>query len=181
MILEDTTLRRLAYEQRIVQPFSPHAVQPASIDLHLGTSFRVLKEHRHGVIDLANVPDHDELTELVEVKLGAEFVIHPGELVLGSTLEEVYIPPDIAMYLDGKSSLGRLGLTVHVTAGYFDPGFKGIPTLELVNLSRIPIVLRPGFAICQSRWMKMHDVPSELYQGRYQGDKAATGSRYGRG
>jgi dCTP deaminase len=167
-------------------------INPASIDLRLGTTFRVPKKHRVGTIDLAAVPDADETSELVVVPLyyhdgpgdgskdpGRGFIIHPGEFVLGSTLEYLRIPEDISMVIDGKSSIGRLGLAVHVTAGFFDPGFHGIGTLEMVNLSPYPIILRPGMRICQSRWMRMERPPAIPYQGRYQGDTAATGSRYG--
>lgn len=192
VILDDQFLHELARDLGIVDPYAPELVNPASIDLRLGTTFRVPRKHTTGIIDLAAVPPADETSELVEVPLyyhdgpgdGTKnpdhgFIIHPGEFVLGSTLEYLRIPNYLSMVIDGKSSIGRLGLAVHVTAGFFDPGFHGVGTLEMVNLSPYPIILRPGMRICQSRWMRMENEPELPYNGRYQGDTAATGSRYG--
>jgi len=186
MILEDRELRRLG--PTLLDPYEPSLVQPASIDIRLGTTFRVARTHRTPVVDLADVPHEDELSEPVEVPLfqswglrneEGKFVIHPGEFVLGSTLECITVPSDLCMELVGKSSLARLFLLPHVAAGFFDPGWKGVGTLEIVNLSRVPIILRPGLPICQSRWMMMRAIPQKTYAGRYQGDVGASGSRYG--
>src|SRR5207237_1118859 len=151
----DHQLRRIA-EDGALDPFDPSLVRPASIDLRLGNTFRVARSHRVSTVDLIDIPDVDDMTELVTVpyyrewspthkqytiNLAGKFVIHPGEFVLASSLEIITVPRKLAMYLDGRSSLGRLGLAIHVTAGYFDPGFTGRGTFELVNLSRVPIIL----------------------------------------
>ena len=125
-VLSDGTIRRLAEEGRIViEPWDPGLVQPASVDLRLGDSFRVFHNHRAAAIDLREPPTN--LTEEVVVADGEPFVIHPGEFVLGRTLERVELPDDIVARIEGKSSIGRLGLIVHATAGFVDPGFKGTP------------------------------------------------------
>lgn len=208
-VLCDRELRAEQRKHALLTPFDDDLVQPASIDLRLGTAFRTFRHHELASIDLAGVPDQDVVSEEVVVPLfrrqcdyhstnrfcdygcrdgwifdqAGRFVIHPGEMVLGSTLEEIYVPPHLVMSLEGKSSLARLGLLPHVAAGYFDPGWRGVGTLELVNLSRVPIILRPGLKICQSRWTRMDAVPSLLYGNErlgshYQGDDRVAGSRY---
>lgn len=162
----------------LLDPFEEENVQPASIDLRLGTSFRVPDRHTYASIDLNDVPMNT--TSPVDVALGELFVLHPGEFALGCTMERISVPPDLAMYIDGKSSLGRIGLAAHVTAGYFDPGFDGVGTLELVNLFPVAIILRPGRLICQSRWMTLDEPTDKPYRGKYQGDDGSTGSRYGK-
>lgn len=157
----------------LVSPFDPANVQPASIDLRLGSSFRV-PERQLAYIDLEDVPEVTTNPHLSPER----FTLHPGEFVLGSTLERITVPNHLTMYIDGKSSLGRLGLAAHVTAGYFDPGWDGIGTLELVNLFPVPIVLRPGRLICQSRWMRLTEPTNSPYCGHYDGDDGAEGSRY---
>jgi dCTP deaminase len=156
-------------------------VQPASVDLRLGDSFRVFHNHRASAIDLREPPSG--LTEEVIVAPEDSFVIHPGEFCLGRTLEWVELPDDIVARIEGKSSLGRLGLIVHATAGFCDPGWKGTLTLELNNLTRIPIKLYPGLAIAQLSFMAL-DRPALRPYGspelgsHYQGQRAATESRY---
>jgi dCTP deaminase len=179
MILPDHELRRIA-EAGAVDPYDPEMVQPASIDLRLGTSFRVYDRNSVTAIDLGDPPDGDAIMTEVRVDEGDPFVLHPGEFALGSTWERITVPVDLAMYIDGKSSLGRYALAVHITAGYFDPGFSGVGTLELANFAPVPIVLRPGLPICQSRWMRLASPPDRAYEGRYQGDTGAAPSRYGR-
>lgn len=179
MILEDRQLMKIG-GAGAVDPFDPALVNPASIDLRLGTGFRRQNTWAVSFIDLGDVPEADLTTELVEVEIGGRFVIHPGEFVLGSTLERLRIPHDLAMSIDGKSSLARLGLMVHITAGYFDPGFEGVGTIEMANLSPVAIVLRPGLPICQSKWIRMEAPPAHPYSGRYQGATSVEGSRYGR-
>jgi dCTP deaminase len=181
-VLSDTTIRELIESGRIViEPFDVSMVQPASVDIRLGSSFRVFHNHRIQSIDLGNPPR--DLTEHVEVEEGGEFVIHPGEFVLGRTHEWVEIPDDIVCRIEGKSSIGRLGLVVHATAGFVDPGFKGTLTLEIANFNSVPIVLRPGLFICQLSFMAL-DRPAERPYGHpdlgshYHGQIDATESRY---
>ncbi|HUY58830.1 MAG TPA: dCTP deaminase [Solirubrobacteraceae bacterium] len=181
-VLSDGTILRLVEEGRIrIDPWDPKLVQPASIDLRLGDSFRVFHNHRATAIDLRDPPAN--LTEEVVVPAGEPFVIHPGEFCLGRTLEWVKIPDDIVARIEGKSSLGRLGLIVHATAGFCDPGFEGTLTLELNNLTRVPIRLYPDLPIAQLSFMTL-DKPAQKPYGspglgsHYQGQRAATESRY---
>src|SRR5215204_357226 len=135
-VLSDGTIRRLVEEQRIrIEPWDPAMVQPASVDLKLGTSFRVFHNHRLPAIDLAQPPTG--VTEHVQIEDSASFVIHPGEFVLGSTVEWVELPNDIVTRIEGKSSLGRLALIVHATPGFVDPGVSGTLTPEITNLTRV--------------------------------------------
>ena len=181
-VLSDGTIRRLVDEGRIaIEPWDPSLVQPASVDLRLGASFRVFHNHRAAAIDLRDPPRN--LTEEVVVADGEPFVIHPGEFALGRTLEYVEIPDDIVARIEGKSSLGRLGLVVHATAGFCDPGWKGTLTLELANFNSVPIILRPGLPIAQLSFMTL-DRPAERPFGHpelgshYHGQVEATESRY---
>lgn len=181
-VLSDGTIRRLVDEGRIsIKPWDPTMVQPASVDLNLGPSFRVFHNFRVPAIDLADPPTN--LTEHVELADGESFVIHPGEFVLGRTEEYVEIPDDIVARIEGKSSLGRLGLIVHATAGFVDPGFKGTLTLEITNLTRVPIILWPGKPIAQLSFMTL-DAPALRPYGHpelgshYHGQVEATESRY---
>jgi dCTP deaminase len=182
-VLSDGTIRRLVEAGRItIEPWDPGLIQPASIDLRLGDSFRVFHNHRASAIDLREPPTN--LTEQVNVDEGDPFVIHPGEFCLGRTLEYVELPDDIVARIEGKSSLGRLGLIVHATAGFCDPGWKGTLTLELNNLTRVPIKLYPGLPIAQLSFMTL-DAPAQRPYGHedlgshYQGQVDATESRYG--
>jgi dCTP deaminase len=181
-VLSDGTIRRLIADGRVrVEPFDDTMVQPASIDLRLGSSFRVFHNYRITAIDLADPPKN--ITELVEVEDDESFVIHPGEFVLGRTQEHVELPDDVVARIEGKSSLGRLGLIVHATAGFVDPGFKGTLTLEITNLTRVPIILWPGKPIAQLSFMAL-DRPAERPYGHpdlgshYHGQVEATESRY---
>ncbi|HWE10135.1 MAG TPA: dCTP deaminase [Solirubrobacteraceae bacterium] len=181
-VLSDGTIVRLVEEGRIrIDPWDPGLVQPASVDLRLGDSFRVFHNHRASAIDLRHPPEN--LTEEVVVPEGESFVIHPGEFCLGRTLEWVELPEDIVARIEGKSSLGRLGLIVHATAGFCDPGWRGTLTLELNNLTRVPIKLYPGLEIAQLSFMTL-DRPALRPYGspdlgsHYQGQRAATASRY---
>jgi dCTP deaminase len=182
-VLSDGTIKRLVDEGRIrIEPWEPSLVQPASVDLRLGASFRVFHNHRIAAIDLRDPPTN--LTERVAVEPGSSFVIHPGEFVLGVTEEFVAIPDDVVARIEGKSSLGRLGLIVHATAGFVDPGFEGTLTLEITNLTRVPIKLYPGDLIAQLSFMAL-DQPAEVPYGspelgsHYHGQVEATESRYG--
>ena len=181
-VLSDATIAELVAAGRIgIDPWTPENVQPASVDLRLGDSFRVFTNHKVAAIDLRHVPEN--LTDEVVVPDGGTFVIHPGEFCLGRTLEWVELPDDIVARIEGKSSLGRLGLIVHATAGFCDPGWRGTLTLELNNLTRVPIVLHPGDEIAQLSFMTL-DRPALRPYGspelgsHYQGQRAATASRY---
>jgi dCTP deaminase len=181
-VLSDGTIRRLVEEGRVVvDPWDPGMVQPASVDLRLGGSFRVFHNHRAAAIDLRDPPTN--LTEEVVIEGEQPFVIHPGEFALGRTQEYVEIPDDLVSRIEGKSSLGRLGLIVHATAGFVDPGWKGTLTLEFNNLTRVPIKLYSGLPIAQLSFMAL-DRPAERPYGseglgsHYQGQVAATESRY---
>jgi dCTP deaminase len=181
-VLSDGTIRRLVDEGRIkIDPWDDAMVQPASVDLKLGPSFRVFHNFRVPAIDLADPPSN--LTEHVNVGDGDSFVIHPGEFVLGRTQEWVELPDDLVARIEGKSSLGRLGLIVHATAGFVDPGWKGTLTLEITNLTRVPIILWPGKPIAQLSFMTL-DRPAERPYGHpelgshYHGQVDATESRY---
>jgi len=181
-VLSDGTIRRLVADGDLkIDPWDEAMVQPASVDLKLGPSFRVFHNHRIQVIDLADPPQ--DLTEQVMVDNGGTFVIHPNEFVLGRTEEWVELPDDIVARIEGKSSLGRLGLIVHATAGFVDPGFKGTLTLEITNFNSVPIVLRTGLPIAQLSLMGL-DAPAERPYGHeelgshYQAQVDATESRY---
>ncbi|MCK9250531.1 MAG: dCTP deaminase [Solirubrobacteraceae bacterium] len=181
-VMSDASLRRLVADGHLrIDPWDPKMVQPASLDLRLGRSFRVFHNHRVTSIDLADPPSN--LTEQVTVEDDEPFVIHPGEFVLGRTLEWVELADDLVARIEGKSSLGRLGLIVHATAGFCDPGWRGTLTLELANLTRVPILLRPGLPIAQLSVMSL-DRPAERPYGHpdlgshYHGQVEATESRY---
>jgi dCTP deaminase len=181
-VLSDGTIRELVEAGRIgIDPWDPTLVQPASVDLRLGDSFRVFHNHRASAIDLRDPPTG--LTEEVVIDGDESFVSHPGEFCLGRTLEWVELPDDIVARIEGKSSIGRLGLIVHATAGFCDPGWRGTLTLELNNLTRVPIKLYPGLLIAQLSFMGL-DRPAQRPYGspelgsHYQGQRAATESRY---
>ena len=184
MILSDHTLReQLDAGRIIIDPLGPNSLQPSSIDLRLDRFFRVFKNHAMGHIDVKQ--NLEELTELVEVPGSGEepFILHPGEFVLGSTLERVAVPDDLVARLEGKSSLGRLGLLIHSTAGFVDAGFDGQLTLELSNVANLPITLYPNMKIGQISFQQMTtpaDTPygsSEL-KSKYKHQQAPMRSRY---
>jgi dCTP deaminase len=181
-VLSDGTIRRLIEDGRItIDPWDPGLVQPASVDLRLGDSFRVFHNHRTSAIDLRDPPAN--LTEEIVIEDDDAFVIHPGEFALGRTLEWVELPDDIVARIEGKSSIGRLGLIVHATAGFCDPGWKGTLTLELNNLTRVPIRLYPGLLIAQLSFMALDQAAERPYGSselgsHYHGQVAATESRY---
>jgi dCTP deaminase len=178
MILSDRTIREQIEAGRIViDPFDPVCVQPSSVDLHVDAEFRVFRNNRYPFID---VKQEQDLTELVEVKPDEAFILHPGEFVLGSTLERVAIPDDLVARLEGKSSLGRLGLLIHSTAGYVDPGWDGYLTLELSNVANLPITIYPGMKIGQISFFRLTTAAETPYGGagnKYQGQRGPTASR----
>ena len=163
-----------------LDPLEMGLLQPSSIDVRLDRFFRLFDNHKYAFIDPAE--QQDELTRLIEVDPTEPFILHPGEFVLGSTYEFVTLPDDVAARLEGKSSLGRLGLLTHSTAGFVDPGFKGHVTLELSNVATLPIKLWPGMKIGQLCFFKLtspseHPYGSEKYSSRYQGQRGPTASR----
>ena len=184
MVLSDGDIRAEIEAGRIVlEPYVPEAVQPSSVDLHLDNRFRVLRNSRYPYIDVRE--EQPELTELVEIRDDEPFILHPGEFVLGSTLERVELPNDLVARLEGKSSLGRLGLLIHSTAGYVDPGWEGNLTLELSNVANLPITLYDGMKIGQISFQRLSS-PVEMAYGdsrlgsRYRGQRDPTASLYHR-
>ncbi len=182
MVLSDRDIRAAIASGRIgIDPFDPDCVQPASIDIRLDHRFRVFRSSRHAYIDLAR--GVDDMTELVETKGGEPFILHPGEFVLGSTRERVRLPDDIVSRVEGKSSLGRLGLLIHSTAGFIDPAWDGHITLELSNVNTIPVTLYAGMRIGQLSFFPLTS-PAERPYGSpglgssYQGQSGPTPSRY---
>jgi dCTP deaminase len=181
VLLSDRDIRREIDSGRVrLDPYDAGMVQPSSVDLRLDRFFRVFQNHRYSHIDPAE--EQDELTVQVEPKGDEPFVLHPGEFVLGSTLEQVTLPDDLAGRLEGKSSLGRLGLLTHSTAGFIDPGFTGHVTLELSNVANLPIKLWPGMKVGQLCLFRLespaeHPYGSEVYGSRYQGQRGPTASR----
>ena len=181
MLLSDGDLRAEIDAGRLgLDPYEPELVQPSSIDVRLDRWFRVFRNMQYTHIDPAE--RQDDLTELVETPDKSPFVLHPGEFVLGSTLEMVTLPDDLAGRLEGKSSLGRLGLLTHSTAGFIDPGFSGHVTLELSNVANLPITLWPGMKIGQLCLFRLSSPATEPYGSavfgsRYQGQRGPTPSR----
>jgi dCTP deaminase len=182
VILSDRTIREeLGAGRIVIDPVDDASIQPSSVDLHLDRFFRVFLNHTMGHIDVRQ--DLADLTELVEIKEDGVFMLHPGEFVLGSTLERVALPNDLVARLEGKSSLGRLGLLIHSTAGFVDAGWNGHLTLELSNVANLPITLYPGMKIGQISFLRMTtpaDTPygSDKIGSKYQGQRGPTASRY---
>jgi dCTP deaminase len=182
VVLSDKTIRAEIEAGRIaIDPFDPTMVQPSSVDVRVDKSFRVFHNNRYAFIDVRQ--PMEDLTELVEVDGGRPFILHPGEFVLGQTLERVTLPDDLVARLEGKSSLGRLGLLIHSTAGFVDSGFSGNLTLELSNVANLPITIYQGMPIGQLSFMRM-DGPVERPYGsretsnKYQGQTEPTPSRF---
>jgi len=173
----------LAEGSIVVEPIedTEMQIQPASIDLRLGNEFRVFKHTQRGFIDPLR-DDMEEYTEVIHVADGEPFMLHPGEFVLGSIKEYVKIPDDIVAQVDGRSSLGRLAILVHATAGFIDPGFEGNITLELSNVGKMPVAFYPNMRVCQISFSRLSS-PSELPYGhpdrrsKYQGQRGPTASR----
>ena len=171
MLLSDRDIRTEVDKGRIMlDPYDEEMIQPSSVDIRLDRYFRVFENHRYPHIDPA--VDQPDLTRAVEPAGEEPFILHPGEFVLGSTYEMVTLPDDVAARLEGKSSLGRLGLLTHSTAGFIDPGFSGHVTLELSNVATLPIKLWPGMKIGQFCFFRLSS-PAEHPYG-----SAGTGSRY---
>ncbi len=181
MLLSDRDILAELQAGRVaLEPFDSSMVQPSSVDVRLDRFFRTFENHRYPHIDPAE--DQPDLTREVEPEGDEPFILHPGEFVLGSTYEVVTLPDDVAARLEGKSSLGRLGLLTHSTAGFIDPGFSGHVTLELANVANLPIKLWPGMKIGQLCFFRLsspaeHPYGSEKYGSRYQGQRGPTPSR----
>ncbi len=184
MILSDRSIKeQIAAGRIVVDPFDEALIQPSSIDVRISNLFRVFRNHTAGVIDVKQ--DLTGLTELVEIDAsgGEAFMLHPGEFVLGSTLERIGVPHDLVGRIEGKSSLGRLGLLIHSTAGFIDPGYGGNVTLELANVASLPITLYPGMKIGQISFVQMTTPADDPYGSgalgsKYQGQRGPTPSRY---
>jgi dCTP deaminase len=181
VLLSDRDIRAEIAANRVgVEPFDEAMIQPSSVDVRLDKFFRVFENHKYSVIDPST--EQAELTREVIAEGDEPFILHPGEFVLASTYEIITLPDDIAGRLEGKSSLGRLGLLTHSTAGFIDPGFSGHITLELSNVANLPVKLFPGMKIGQLCLIKLsspaeHPYGSEKYGSRYQGQRGPTASR----
>ena len=184
MVLSDRDIRAALEGGRLrIKPYDPADLQPSSVDLHMDRAFRVFRNNRYPYIDVRS-PQPD-LTELLTVADDEAFVLHPGEFVLGQTLEWIELPDDIVARLEGRSSLGRLGLLIHSTAGYVDPGWKGNLTLELSNVANLPISLYYGMKIGQISFLRMTSPVERPYGSpelgsKYQGQSQPTASAFHR-
>ena len=180
MIFSDRSIRKAIDSGSIViDPLEPTYIQPSSVDLRVGDGFRIFANHKYSEIDPRS--PQEDLTQLIEVGEGP-FMLHPGEFVLGSTLERVKLGDDVVARLEGKSSLGRLGLLIHSTAGFIDPGFEGHITLELSNVATLPIAIYPGMKIGQISFYQMTTAAEYPYGSpelgsKYQGQSGPTASR----
>jgi dCTP deaminase len=181
MLISDRDIRAEITAGRVkVEPFTEAMVQPSSVDVRLDRFFRTFENHKYEVIDPSK--EQPDLTREVAVAANDFFILHPGEFVLASTYEVITLPDDIAGRLEGKSSLGRLGLLTHSTAGFIDPGFSGHITLELSNVANLPVKLFPGMKIGQLCLIKLsspaeHPYGSAVYGSRYQGQRGPTPSK----
>ncbi len=181
MVLSDRSIREALSAGRIkIDPMDESCIQPSSVDLHVDQYFRLFRNHTSRVIDVRE--DQEDLTELVDVGTDP-LILHPGEFVLGSTTEKVTLPSDLVARLEGKSSLGRLGLLIHSTAGFVDAGWDGHLTLELSNVANLPITVYPGMKIGQISFLQMttaadHPYGSAGLHSKYQGQWGPTPSRY---
>jgi dCTP deaminase len=181
VIFSDRSIKEAIASGRIaIDPYREDYVQPSSVDLRVDSYFRVFENHKYAMIDPRT--RQEDLTKIVEVPDGENFVLHPGAFVLGSTLERVHLGDDIVARLEGKSSLGRLGLLIHSTAGFVDPGFDGHLTLELSNVANLPIAIYPGMRIGQISYYPMTTPADNPYGSRkagskYQGQRGPTPSR----
>jgi dCTP deaminase len=182
MVLSDRSIKEALEQGRlIIEPTGDDCIQPSSVDVHVDQYFRVFRNHSQRVIDVREA--QEDLTELIDVGPDTPMILHPGEFMLGSTTERVALPDDLVGRLDGKSSLGRLGLVIHSTAGFIDAGWDGHITLELSNVANLPITLYPGMKIGQISFLRM-TTPAEIPYGsaalgsKYQGQRGPTPSRY---
>src|SRR6059058_4108203 len=182
MVLSDATIARYLAERRIeIEPYDESLLQPSSVDVRVDRLFRVFHNNRYPYIDVRE--EQEDLTELVEMEDDTAFILHPGQFVLGSTLERIQLPDDLVARLEGKSSLGRLGLLIHSTAGFIDPGWDGHVTLELSNVANLPITIYYGMKIGQLSFVQLTEPAERPYGSdalgsKYQGQRGPTPSRY---
>jgi len=181
LVLSDRSIKEeLAAGRLVIEPFEERQIQPASVDLRLGREFRVFRNYRLPYIDVKQ--EMANLTELEVIDEANPFILHPGEFVLAVTLERVEVPADLVGRLDGKSSLGRLGLIVHSTAGFVDPGFQGRLTLELTNVANLPITLYSAMPVSQISFSRLTTAADKPYGrsigSKYQGQDGPEASRY---
>jgi dCTP deaminase len=182
VILSDRSIREALETGRLaIEPFEPKNIQPSSVDICLDRYFRVFRNHTQRVIDVKE--NQEDLTELVEIDEVTPFILHPGEFVLGATAERLSLGNDLVARIEGKSSLGRLGLLIHSTAGFIDPGFDGHITLELANVANLPITLYAGMRVGQVSFLNMTTPADNPYGSssigsKYQGQRGPTPSRY---
>lgn len=179
MVLSDRDIRARLKKDLKISPFDDSCVQPSSVDLHLGNDFLVFDTHSQTVIDTKN--KIDRIMKKIVIKDNEPIIIHPREFILATTIERIKFPTDLVGRLDGKSSLGRIGLIIHSTAGYFDPGFEGQCTLEISNLANLPIALYKGMKICQMSFMQLSSPAQYPYghkklKSHYQNQKNTVGS-----
>lgn len=185
MVLSDKTIREeMATGEIVIEPFEPDDLQPASVDLHLDRDVRVFVNHTEGYVDLGK--ETPDLTKVETIPEDRAFILHPGEFVLGNTLERIELGHRIVARLEGKSSLGRIGLLIHSTAGFVDPGWKGTLTLELSNVSRLPLTLYRGMPIGQISFQYLTTDAERPYgsaglRSRYQHQQGPTATRIHRG
>jgi dCTP deaminase len=183
VVLSDRTIRRLLDEGRIgIDPYDPALLQPSSVDVRVDRYFRVFHNARYAFIDVRE-PQEDLTEQVVIDDPDKPFILHPGEFVLGSTLERITLPDDLVARLEGKSSLGRLGLLIHSTAGFIDPGWDGHVTLELSNVANLPITIYYGMKIGQLSFVQLTEPAESPYGSaslgsKYQGQRGPTPSRY---
>ncbi len=181
MILSDRSILREIRQGRIViSPFNRKLLQPSSLDLRLGSQFRIFRNIKLPYLDTRNPVDN--FMELIELKKSQSLIVHPREFVLGTTVERVKIPNHLVARLEGRSSLGRIGIVIHSTAGYVDPGFEGFLTLEISNLANIPVALYPNMKICQISFHVLSEEPRVTYgqrqlKSKYQNQKGPTASQ----
>ena len=186
MVLSDRTIRRLLEDGRIgIEPYDEALLQPSSVDVRVDRFFRVFHNNRYPFIDVRE-PQEDLTEEVVIEDDEKPFILHPGEFVLGSTLERITLPDDLVARLEGKSSLGRLGLLIHSTAGFIDPGWDGHVTLELSNVANLPVTIYPGMKIGQISFVQLSEPAATPYGSdelgsKYQGQRGPTPSRYWKG
>ncbi|MQF64567.1 dCTP deaminase [SAR202 cluster bacterium AC-409-J13_OGT_754m] len=182
MVLSDRTIKEeLAKGRIVIDPLDPQDIQPASVDLSMDHRLLIFRNTRRPYIDLRN--KMEDLTDMIELEENQGFFLHPGEFVLASTREHIEVPDDLVARLEGKSSLGRIGLVIHSTAGYVDPGWKGNLTLELTNIARLPITLYKGMKIGQISFLRLSTPAERIYGStslgsKYQGQTLPTASRY---
>ncbi len=181
MVLSDRSIKEeLARGRIVIRPLGEGCIQPASVDVHLDRRLLVFRNSRRPYIDVRE--DVSDLTDMVEIEGDRPFILHPGEFVLASTLEHIEVPEDLVARLEGKSSLGRIGLLIHSTAGYVDPGWKGHLTLELSNVASLPVTLYYGMKIGQISFLRLTTPAENLYGSpalgsKYQGQTEPTASR----